>query len=220
MVNLDMVGRLREDTLQVSGVGTSPLWQPLVDEANRAAGLNLKIQEGGYGPSDHSSFYAAGKPVFFAFTGAHSDYHRPSDTADHVDAAGIEKVVGLVETLVAGLADSPGAVPFTRVAAEKEQGAAGPRGFRVWVGGIPDYGEEVVGVRFSGVTPGSPAEKAGVQAGDVLVRFGDKEIRNIYDYTYALGAHKPGETVTVVVKRGGKDVSLDVTLSSRPSAGR
>jgi S1-C subfamily serine protease len=78
----------------------------------------------------------------------------------------------------------------------------------------------VVGVRFSGVTPGSPAEKAGVQAGDVLVRFGDKEIRNIYDYTYALGAHKPGETVTVVVKRGGKDVSLEVTLSSRPSAGR
>jgi hypothetical protein len=220
MVNLDMVGRLRADTLQVSGVGTSPLWRPLLDEANRAAGLNLKVQEGGYGPSDHSSFYAAGKPVLFMFTGAHADYHRPSDTADHVDAGGIEKVAGLVESVVVGLAGSAGPVPFTRVAAEKEQGAAGPRGFRVWVGGIPDYGEEVVGVRFSGVTPGSPAEKAGVQAGDVLVRFGPKEIRNIYDYTYALAEHKPGETVTIVVKRGGQDVSLDVTLLSRPSAGR
>ena len=90
----------------------------------------------------------------------------------------------------------------------------------MWVGGIPDYSEEGTGVTFSGVTPGSPAEKGGIRAGDVLVRFGPKEIRSIYDYTYALGAHKPGDAVTVVVKRDGVEVSLDLVLGSRPSAAR
>ena len=88
------------------------------------------------------------------------------------------------------------------------------------MGGIPDYSEEVVGVTFSGVTPGSPAEKAGIQGGDILVRFGSKEIRNIYDYTYALGEAKPGDKVGVVVKRGGQDVTLELTLGSRPSSAR
>jgi len=220
MVNLDMIGRLREDALEVHGVGTSPLWKPLLEEANRAAGLKLKVHEGGYGPSDHSPFYAAGHPVLFLFTGSHPDYHRPSDTADKVDASGILRVLGLVEPVVAALARSPAPIAFTRVAAEKEQGAGGSRGFRVWVGGIPDYSEEGTGVTFSGVTPGSPAEKGGIRAGDVLVRFGPKEIRSIYDYTYALGAHKPGDAVTVVVKRDGVEVSLDLVLGSRPSAAR
>jgi aminopeptidase YwaD len=217
MLNMDMIGRLREGALDVHGVGTSPIWRPLVEEANRSAGLSLKIREGGYGPSDHNVFYAAGKPVLFVFTGPHADYHRPSDTADKISAEGIVKILGLLEPVVASLASSTAPVAFTRVAADKEQ--SGPsRGFRVWVGGIPDYSAEGAGVKLSGVTPGSPAEKAGMRAGDVLVRFGPKEIRNIYDYTYALGAHKPGEVVTLVVQREGKDVSLDVTLGSRPSA--
>jgi aminopeptidase YwaD len=219
MVNLDMIGRLRE-TLEVHGVGTSPLLKPLLEEANKDAGLRLKLHEGGYGPSDHSPFYAAGRPVLFAFTGSHSDYHRPSDTADKVDAEGIVRVVSLVERVVAGLAQAPGPIAFTRVAAEKEETAGTPRGFRVWVGGIPDYSEEAPGVKFSGVTPGSPAEKAGIMGGDVLVRFGPKEIRNIYDYTYALGERKPGDVVAVVVRREGREVGLDLVLGSRPSAAR
>jgi aminopeptidase YwaD len=220
MVNMDMIGRLRDDSLQLSGVGTSPVWGPLLEEANRAAGLKLKTEPGGYGPSDHSPFYAADKPVLFAFTGAHSQYHRASDTADLVNAAGLERVVGLLEGVVSGLAESTAAVAFTRVPADQEKGAAGTRGFRVWVGGVPDYGQEGPGVRFSGVSPGSPAEKGGVKAGDVLVRFGPKEVRNIYDYTYALGEHQPGEKVTVVVKRGGQDVALELTLATRPGAAR
>jgi len=220
MFNMDMIGRLRADALDVHGVGTSPAWKTLVEEANRNAGLKLRFHEGGFGPSDHSPFYAAGKPVLFVFTGSHADYHRPSDTADKIDADGILRVVGLLEPVVAGVADAPTALAFTRVKGEQEQGAGTARGFRVWVGGVPDYSEEGVGVKFSGVTPGSPAEKAGITAGDVLLRFGAKEIRNIYDYTYALGERKPGEKVTVVVKRGGQDVTLELTLGSRPSATR
>jgi S1-C subfamily serine protease len=110
-------------------------------------------------------------------------------------------------------------VAFTRVAAGKEP--AGPaRGFRVWVGGIPDYSAETPGVTFSGVTPGSPAEKAGLRPGDVLVRFGTKEIRNIYDYTYALGERAPGDRVTLVVQRAGQEVTLEVVLGSRPGTPR
>jgi aminopeptidase YwaD len=217
MANMDMIGRLRENTLDVHGVGTSPAWKPLVEEAGRTLALTTRLHEGGYGPSDHSPFYAAGKPVLFAFTGAHSDYHRPTDTPDRVNAAGIEKVAEFMERVLAGLTDSEAPVTFVRVAADKE--AAGPtRSFRVWVGGIPDYGEEGPGVKFSGVSPGSPAEKAGVLAGDVLVRFAGKDIRNIYDYTHALSESKPGDTVTAVVKREGREVELSVTLGSRPSA--
>jgi peptidase M28-like protein/PDZ domain-containing protein len=220
MVNMDMIGRLRDDALEVHGVGTSPLLRPLVEEINRTAGLKLKYHEGGYGPSDHSPFYAAGRPVFFVFTGNHPDYHRPSDTADKIDADGLLRVLSLVDPVVNALATSPTPIAFTRVAAEKEGGAGGARGFRVWVGGIPDYSEEVSGVKFTGVTPGSPAEKAGLRGGDVLVRFGAKQIRNIYDYTYALGERKPGDAVTLVVKRDGQETTLEVVLGSRPSAAR
>jgi aminopeptidase YwaD len=219
MLNMDMVGRLREDTLAVHGTGTSTLWPGLMEKANAGVGLKLKHSEGGYGPSDHSPFYAAGRPVLFFFTGAHEDYHKSSDTADRVNAEGIARVADLAEGIVSRLAASEEPVPFTRVAAEKETATA-TRGFRVWVGGIPDYGAEGPGVRFTGVTAGSPAERAGLQAGDVLVRFGAKEVRNVYDYTYALAERKAGDKVTVVVKRGGAEVSLDVVLGSRPSANR
>src|SRR5262249_20969101 len=215
MLNMDMIGRLRDGVLDVQGVGSSPLWKGLLDEANRSAGLTLKVREGGYAPSDHTASYAAGKPVFFVFTGPHPDYHKPSDTADKVDAAGIVRVLSIVRPVLLGVAGSSEPVPFVRVANEKEQQAPS-RGLRVWVGGIPDYSEEGVGVKFSGVSPGSPAEKAGLRAGDVLVKFGPKEIRNIYDYTYALADHRAGELVTAIVKRDGQDVPLEITLGSRP----
>jgi len=223
MLNLDMIGRLRDDTLDVHGVGTSPVFAPLLQEAGRAAGLKLKLRDGGYGPSDHNAFYAAGKPVLFFFTGPHADYHRPSDTADKIDVPSIARIVSLAEAVVADLAQSSRVVAFTRVPADKEMSPAGGSasgGLRVWVGGIPDYSEEVAGVKLSGITPGSPAEKAGLQAGDVIVKFGDKEIRNIYDYTYALRDRKPAERVSLVVKRGAADLTLDLILGARPAGPR
>jgi len=222
MVNMDMIGRLREDAVQLHGTGTSPLWKPLLEEANRGVGLKLQLHDGGHGPSDHTVFYTAGKPVLAAFTGNHADYHRPSDTADKVDTAGVARVLSLLEPVVAALATREEPIGFTRVAADAQPPAAhGPAsGARPWVGGIPDYSEEGAGVRFSGASPGSPAEKAGLRGGDLLVRFDGKEIRNIYDYTYALGARKPGDAVTLVVRREGAELRLTLTLGVRPGEAR
>ena len=222
MVNLDMVGRLRDDKLDLQGLGTSPAWKPLVDRSNEEAKLKLSLQSGGFGPSDHGPFYAAKIPVLFLFTGAHADYHKPGDTADKIDAGGIVRVVSFVAPVIEGMADAPERIAFTPV--KDEAPARSGRGLRVWVGGIPDFSEEKAGVRFSGVTAGSPAEKAGIETGDLLVKVGDKEIRNLYDYTYALQALKPGQKVLFVVKRteDGQvvDKPIEVTLGSRPDASK
>lgn len=221
MFNMDMVGRLRADKLDVQGVGTSPAWKGLVEASNKDANLKLALLDGGFGPSDHSPFYAGKKPVLFVFTGAHPDYHKPSDTADKIDAAGIVRVVSFVEPIVVATANAPEKFAWAEVKGGAPAGG-GSRSFRVWVGGIPDFSEEGQGVKLSGVTGGSPAETSGLKAGDTIVRFGDKELKNLYDYTYALQGRKPGEKVKLVVKRveDGKAVekTFDVTLGSRPDA--
>lgn len=224
MFNMDMVGRLRGDKLDVQGVGTSPAWKGLVESSNAEAKLKLALLEGGFGPSDHSPFYAAKKPVLFTFTGAHADYHKPSDTADRIDSEGIVRVVKFVEPVVLAVATAPERIAFSEVKGGTAPSAGGSRSFRVWVGGIPDFSEEGQGVKLSGVTSGSPAEKAGLLAGDTIVKFGDKDLRNLYDYTYALQGRKPGEKVNIVVKRieDGKTVekTFEVTLGSRPDASK
>ncbi len=221
MVNLDMVGRLHEDTVDVHGMGTSPAWPGLVEPAAAAAGIKLREHQGGFGPSDHSSFYAAGKPVLFFFTGNHADYHRASDTAEKVNSDGIVRLLNVLEPVIRGAAKESTLVAFSAVSGDQQQPQGGAtQGFKVWVGGIPDYSAPGPGVTFSGVSPGSPAEKAGVHGGDILVRFKGKDIRDIYEYTAALGDAKPGETVTLVLKRGGSELSLDLTLVERPSPGR
>jgi len=220
MANLDMVGRLRENTLDVHGLGTSPVWKPLLEASNHGPGLKLRLHEGGFGPSDHNAFYVADKPVLFFFTGVHADYHRPSDTADKLEAQGLVRVVDLVEGVVTRLATTTTPVVFTRVAADQEQQASAARGFRVYVGGIPDYASEGPGVAISGVSPGSPAEKAGMQKGDAIVAFAGREIRTIYDYTQALSERRPGDEVEVVVRRAGAEVVLRVVLGARPGTTR
>jgi S1-C subfamily serine protease len=137
-----------------------------------------------------------------------------------VDAAGIARVLQIVEPVVTALAESTEGVPFTRVAAEKETSPTPARGFRVYVGGVPDYSHEGPGVRFTGVSPGSPAEQAGIQAGDVLLRFDSREVRDIYDYTRLLGERKPGDRVEAVVRRASGEVTLTLTLAARPGSSR
>src|SRR5258706_5820349 len=221
MLNLDMVGRLQNETLQGHGCGTSPAWKPPVASASAAAKLTVKPRDQGYGPSDQSPFYAAGKPVLFFFTGTHSDYHRPSDTADKIDAAGEERVVRLVAFVAESILESKARPQFTPVAGDKKPFPEGPGAIRSWAGTIPDYSEDAGGLKLSGVWPGSPAEKAGLKRGDVIVRFAERPISNIYDYTYALQDHKAGERVTITVKRSenGKtrDVTFELTLGTRPS---
>jgi len=218
MVNLDMVGRPKPGpALTLGGFGTAAEWPALVEKLNAAHHLKLATNKGGFGASDHSSFYAAEEPVLFLFTGAHEDYHKPSDDADTLDYPGMEKVVAFGADLARTIAEAPQRPTFQKVA---DEGQGERRGFRVRTGVIPEYGYEGPGVKISGVRGGSPAEKAGFVAGDIVMRFGDRETRNIYDYMYALGDHKPGEEVVVTVKRGSETVQLKVTLEAGGGGGR
>lgn len=212
MLNMDMIGRPREGSkLTVSGVGTAAQWPTLVDAANAVADLTITTDKGGYGASDHSSFYAVGIPVLFLFTGAHEDYHRPSDDADRLHYPGMARVVGFAADLVRAMADLPERPTFQRVATEA---SGGRRNLKVRTGVIPEFGWEGQGFKISGVAGGSPAERAGLKAGDVVLRFGSREVRNIYDYMYALGDHQPGEEVELLLRRGEQTLSLKITLEA------
>ncbi len=218
MVNLDMVGRPKPGpALTIGGYGTAAQWPGLVEKLNANHHLKLSTNKGGFGASDHSSFYAADIPVLFLFTGAHEDYHRPSDTADRINYPGMVEVVGFGADLTLRVADLPQRPTFQKVA---DEGAGERRGFKVRTGAIPEYGFEGPGVKLSGARGGSPADKAGLKAGDIVLRFGDRDIRNIYDYMYALGDHKAGETVVLKVQRGKRTLELPVTLEAGGAGGR
>ncbi|MDT8322979.1 MAG: M28 family peptidase [Bacteroidota bacterium] len=210
MFNLDMVGRLSEDTrrLNVQGIGTSPAWKEMVEARNDDENFDLALIEDGHGASDHSSFYAKDIPVLFFFTGLHTDYHRPSDDADLVNFDGQTKVIRYVAELIEA-ADAREDIPFTRVKRSEEQSVAR---FNVYVGTIPDYAHTEGGFRITGTSPGSPAEKAGLQDGDIIVRFGETEVASIYDYMTALSRHSPGESVPVTVRRGDGEETVTVEL--------
>jgi hypothetical protein len=213
MINMDMIGRLAADsTLIVEGVGTSPIWTPLVKRLDSPKQFNLKLKQTGMGPSDHESFYLKNLPVLFFFTGFHTDYHRSTDTRDKINAEGEVKVLDFVRSILYVLAESPDTIPFSHPAEDTTQKASS---FHVYVGGVPDYGYDGDGVRISAIMEHSPAEKAGFKAMDVIVDFGGKKIRNIYDYTDALSKYKPGDVVNVLLDRGTIQVTLPVTLGSR-----
>jgi hypothetical protein len=217
MINLDMVGRPKPGpALTIGGYGTATEWPQLIEGLNANHHLKLATNKGGFGASDHSSFYAAEMPVLFFFTGAHEDYHKPSDDAGSLDYARMAQVVQFAADVSRRVADLPQRPTFQRVAEE----AGERRGFKVRTGVIPEYGWEGAGVKLSGVRGGSPADQAGLKAGDVVMRFGSREIRNIYDYMYALGDHTAGEEVPVTVQRDGRELTVTVKLEAGGAAGR
>jgi C-terminal processing protease CtpA/Prc len=169
----------------------------------------------GYGASDHASFTARQVPVLFFFSGLHSDYHRPSDTADKIDSEAAARLLGMVSELVDGLIESKERPQFVRVAPPTPQGVGGGPGYGAYFGSVPDFGEAPKGVRFSDVREGSPAANAGLQGGDVLIEFDGKPIQNLYDFNYVLRAKKPGEQVKVKVLRNGTPLEVLVVLGSR-----
>jgi hypothetical protein len=218
MLNLDMVGRLRNDKLIVYGTGSATELQPLLDSLNRSAGFELALRPDGYGPSDQSSFYAAGVPVLHFSTNVHEDYHRSTDDWEKIDVSGLERVAAFAGEVATAVANRPSRLTFVSLPASAHGGSAtGTGGYGAYLGTVPDMSGTDSGVRLAGVRAGSPAEKAGLRANDVITRIGDYEVPDLEAMTGALRSHKPGETVEIVVRRDGTLTTLIATLGNRGS---
>jgi hypothetical protein len=219
MLNLDSVGRMRDGKLYAAGTGSSPILEELIANANKELSLSIESTESGFGPSDHFPFYGSNTPVLFFFTGAHGDYHKVTDDWDKINSAGIASVVKLASATLSELVFEEPPVPFTRATAD----TAGPpggegygRGRGARFGIVPDFGGEPgEGAKISGVSEGSPAEKAGLTAGDIIVEFDGKPITGLHDLSFAIKDKKPGDEVEVVVMREGERLVFKATLDRR-----
>ena len=217
MLNFDMVGRLRNDKLIVYGVTTATEMRGILDAANSAQPpLAVTATGDGFGPSDHASFYAKKIPVLQFFTDLHEDYHRATDVASKINVPGEARVIEYAERVARAIADRDARLTYVR-STQPPPRMSGAPGAGTYFGSIPDMGSAVVGVKLAGVTAGSPADKAGVQAGDIIIEFGGKPVKDIYGYTDAIGAHKPGDVVQVIVMRAGSRLALTATLGKRGS---
>jgi len=213
-LNFDMVGRLRENKLTINGTGSSSAWRKLLEKRNVAGSFNLQLLDDPYAPTDITAFYPKGVPVLSFFTGSHEEYHRPGDKPETLDYGGIERITRFVSGLTQDLLQTKERPDYLKV--ERSDKAGGSRdSLRAYLGTIPDYATDITGVKLSGARGGSPADKAGIKGGDVIVEFAGQKIANIYDYTYALDAVKIGQPVKVKVKRGGETIEFSVTPEAR-----
>ncbi|MEO6163057.1 MAG: M20/M25/M40 family metallo-hydrolase, partial [Candidatus Binatia bacterium] len=215
MVNLDMVGRLRENRVTVFGTRSSPPFDAIIGAGAKQLGLQTN-QPDGVGPSDHLSFYNKQIPVLHFFTGSHTDYHRPGDTWDKLNYAGMAQIGDLVLGSALAIAALPEAPAFVSLPARPPSSGTGERRVGgVYLGIIPEYSRSVDGVLLAGVAPGSPAAAAGLREGDVIIQLADKKISNIEDLTDTLGAYKPADQVTIMVQRNNRTSAVNTTLGSR-----
>lgn len=204
MLNFDMVGRLRQDsTLSVSGTGTTPIWPQMLNAVN--PGFKLVLSESGVGPSDHTSFYLQDLPVLHFFTGQHEDYHRPSDDAEKLNYAGMELMADYVFELIKAM-ESEELVPFRKTKNESEET---PR-FKVGLGVVPDYLFDGNGMRIDGVSEGKPAQAAGLQKGDIVLKLGDSVITDMMSYMRALSGFEAGQSTSVEVLRNGETIKANL----------
>jgi hypothetical protein len=208
MINMDMIGRMKDSKLMIGGVGTATEWRQLIGQSD----FNLGLSEDGYGPSDHSSFYMKQIPVLFLFTGTHNDYHKPSDTWDKINYNDEAKILSFVARIVRDIDGADKRLTYTTA---KSDPAPRTSGFRVYLGTIPNYADSSNGMLIDGVRDDSPAAKAGLKAGDRIVKIGDREVKNVYDYTYALGEMKAGQEYVFEVMRGSEKLTLKVVPEAR-----
>jgi Zn-dependent M28 family amino/carboxypeptidase len=208
MINMDMIGRLNPTTksISVSGSGTSPVWEPMFKNMNTT--LAVKTDSAGVGPSDHTSFYLKNIPVLHFFTGSHSDYHKPSDDWDKINYAGEKEVLELVVAVTEKLNDQP-KLAFLPT---KNKSMGSSRSFKVTMGVMPSYTADVTGLLVDGVTDGRPAQKAGIEAGDVIIQMGDYPIKDVQTYMETLGKFEKGQQVPVKIKRKQEEKTLLVTF--------
>jgi aminopeptidase YwaD len=246
MINMDMIGRMKDRKLVIGGVGTATEWRQIISNANASQSMKvtansgsspvkgipivvsangrpimtvdpngtfeLTLNEDGYGPSDHSSFYKKQIPVLFFWTGTHNDYHKPSDTFDKINYNDEARILSLVARIVR---DADGADKRLTFATPKTNAAPRTGGFRVYLGTIPNYADSTDGVLIDGVRDDSPASKAGLKAGDRIVKIGNRDVKNVYDYTFSLGEMKAGQEYVVEVMRAGEKLSLKIVPEAR-----
>lgn len=217
MINMDMIGRIKDKRVFVGGSGTGSGFGAMLDQAKAKYTLNLDMSDqGGYGSSDHFSFNTKQVPVLFFFSGLHSDYHKPSDTWEKIDQNSAAELLHLVADVTTSLEAAETRPTFVKTQAPMPQAtASASAGGGAWFGSIPDMGESKGGFRVSDVTKGSPADEAGMKGGDLMTEFDGKPISNLYDFTYALRAKKPGDEVVLKYKRDGQEFTTKTTLRSR-----
>lgn len=211
MINMDMIGRMKDRRLVIGGVGTAKEWRDIM-AADTEKSFQLTLDEDGFGPSDHSSFYAKQIPVLFFWTGTHNDYHKPSDTFEKINYDDEALILKMVARIVNQLDAADKRLTYTTA---KSDTAPRTGGFRVYLGTIPNYADSNDGLLIDGVREDSPAAKAGLKAGDKIVKIGTREIKNVYDYTAALGEMKAGEEYAVEVIRGTEKLSLKLKPETR-----
>lgn len=204
MINMDMIGRLSDSTrtLAIGGYGTSPAWARVIDPEQRKLAFKIKLDSSGTGPSDHSSFYRKDIPVLFFFTGQHKDYHRPSDDAPAINYEGEVHIVNYIAQLIQTLDRDGSKLAFLKTREE----AARATSFKVTLGVMPDYTFSGTGMRIDGVTEGRPGAKAGLKAGDIILRIGDFEVSSVQTYMQTLGKFEKGQKTTIRFKRGNEEV--------------
>ena len=206
MINMDMVGRMKKDsTLAVYGTGTSPIFKQVLKSHNNH--FKLVQQESGVGPSDHTSFYLADIPVLHFFTGQHEDYHKPGDDAEKLNYDGMYLISDYIFNIISDLDDN-GKLAFRKT---KNESDSTPR-FKVGLGVIPDYLFDGKGMRIDGISEDKPAQKAGLQKGDIVIKLGDSTVTNMMSYMRALSIFEKGNTTKVVVKRGDVEVEKEINF--------
>ena len=209
MINMDMIGRMKDRKLIIGGVGTAKEWRQLIEPEKS---FELTLNEDGFGPSDHSSFYGKQVPVLFFWTGTHNDYHKPSDTWDKINYNDEAKILGFVARIVRDIDGADKRLTYTTAKSDSTPRAGG---FRVYLGTIPNYADTNTGLLLDGIRDNSPAEKAGLKAGDRIVKIANRDVKNVYDYTYALGEMKAGQEYVFEVMRGSEKLTLRVTPEAR-----
>jgi hypothetical protein len=218
MINLDMVGRLRNDRLLIFGTETAKELDGLVDSLNATEGFELHKRGDGYGPSDQSSFYAAGIPVLYFFTDLHEDYHRSTDDWERINAEGLARVAEFASRMAETVANRAEPLTFMNLPTPVATHPGGPvltPGYGAYLGTVPDMSENPGGVRLSAVRPGSPAEAAGLKSGDIITSIGDLPIPDLESMSDALRRHQPGDTVDIVALREGAEIRLRAVLGKR-----
>ena len=209
MINLDMIGRLRNLNLNVMGTGTSPIFDKILDKAAAKHFLNISKNPEGFGPSDHSSFYVNDIPVLSFFTGAHTDYHKPNDDIEKINASGQLKVVKMIHDVISDIDDNDSPPQFTE-AGPKASKSSGMVRLKVTFGFMPSYSSEGNGLGVDGVRADGPAGKAGLKKGDVIVEINGSAVKDIYGYMTILEKLKPGESSNVKLLRDNKEKIINI----------